>query len=190
MTVLELLDELEEIVNTSPKLPITSKIMVDSTELLELAQDIRLSLPDDVQQAKWIKDEKEHILAEARSEYERIILEAKKQADTMVKQDIITSRARDVAGEIYRRSDEYSKTMKLRTYDYMDEVLYSFRQKMDEVNSKYFEAMYDDMNKHFEVIATKIEGDLRDLHRMQEEARNTAIPEHDIEIPVGDETEE
>ena len=36
-----------------------------------------MSLPDDVQQAKWVKDEKERILSEAKSEYEKIIIEAK-----------------------------------------------------------------------------------------------------------------
>ena len=48
MTVLELLDELEEIVNAAPKLPLMGKIMVDANEVLDLAKDIRLSLPDDV----------------------------------------------------------------------------------------------------------------------------------------------
>ena len=100
MTVLELLDELEEMINAAPKLPLTGKIMVDANEILDMANDIRLSLPDDVQQAKWVKDEKERILADAKSEYERIIIEAKKQADTMVEKDVITARAVDVAGDI------------------------------------------------------------------------------------------
>ncbi len=43
-----------------------------------------LALPDDVQQAKWIRDERDRILADAKAEYERIIREAKKQADYLV----------------------------------------------------------------------------------------------------------
>ena len=58
-------------------------------------------------------------------------MEAKKQADTMVEKDVITERAVDVSGEIYRRADEYSKSMRLRTYNYMDEMLASFRDKME-----------------------------------------------------------
>lgn len=53
MTVLELLEEIEDIVDTAPGLPLTGKIMVDANELLEIVREIRLSLPDDVQQAKW-----------------------------------------------------------------------------------------------------------------------------------------
>ena len=45
------------------------------------------------------------ILDNARNEYEKIIIEAKKQADMMVEKDVITERAVDVSGEIYRRAD-------------------------------------------------------------------------------------
>ncbi len=55
MTVLELLEEIEDIVDTAPGLPLTGKIMVDANEVLEIVREIRLSLPDDVQQAKMGK---------------------------------------------------------------------------------------------------------------------------------------
>lgn len=185
MTVLELLDELEEIIDTAPKLPLTGKIMVDANEILDLAKDIRLSLPDDVQQAKWVQEEKDRILSDAKKEYEKIIIEAKKQADTMVEKDIITERAVDVSGEIYRRADEYSKQMSLRTYTYMDDVICSFRDKIDEVNTKYVAAMYENLNSYFNEMTEKIDHDLDELRRMTEEAKNSEIPQHDIEIPLG-----
>lgn len=184
MTVLELLNELEEIINTAPRVPLASKVMVDATEILDLAKDIRLSLPDDVQQAKWVIDEKDKIHAEAKSEYERIIIEARKQADSLVEDNVITQRAKDVAQEVYRRADEYSRDMRIRTYKYMDEVLYNFRQKMDEVNNKYFVAMYDEMDKHFSGISGKIDSDLLEVQKMAEEIKNAELPKHEIEIPL------
>lgn len=184
MTVLELLNELEEIINTAPRVPLASKVMVDATEILDLAKDIRLSLPDDVQQAKWVIDEKDKIHAEAKSEYERIIIEARKQADSLVEDNVITQRAKEVAQEVYRRADEYSRDMRIRTYKYMDEVLYNFRQKMDEVNNKYFVAMYDEMDKHFSGISGKIDSDLLEVQKMAEEIKNAELPKHEIEIPL------
>lgn len=184
MTVLELLNELEEIINTAPRVPLASKVMVDSGEILELAKDIRLSLPDDVQQAKWIIDEKDKIHAEAKAEYERVLMEAKKQADAMVESHVISQRAKEVAEDVYLRADEYSRDMRVRTYNYMDEVLYDFRQKMDEVNNKYFVAMYDEMDKHFSGISAKIDSDLAEVQKMANEMKNAELPKHDIEIPV------
>ena len=155
MTVLELLDELEEIINTAPKFPLTGKVMVDATEILDLSKDIRLSLPDDVQQAKWIRDEKERILSD------------------------------EVANEIYKRADDYSTEMRLRTFDYMNEILGDFRNKIDDVNNTYIAGMFDDINKKMNEMAAKVDGDREQLVNMSDETRNQAPPVHDIEIPVG-----
>ena len=81
MTVLDLLDELEDIMDTASNVPLTGKVMVDKEEVMELVNDIRRSLPDDMKQAKWLKDEQNRILDDAKSEYKKLIVEAKKQAD-------------------------------------------------------------------------------------------------------------
>ena len=72
MRVLELLEEIEEIVDTAAGFPLTGKIMVDSQELLEIVREIRAELPDEIQQAQWIKNERERIIAEARHSTRRL----------------------------------------------------------------------------------------------------------------------
>lgn len=152
MTVLDLLEEIEEIVDTAPGLPLTGKIMVDGNELLTIVRDIRLGLPDDVQQAKWVKDEKERILNDAKAEYEKIIVEAKKQADYLVETDDITLRAQKLAEEIQANAESYSKELKMRTYDYVDKMLFDMQARMEELNMKYFGEMYGNLEKTFSAI--------------------------------------
>ena len=53
MKVLKLLEELEDIVDDATGLPLSNKIMVDAEEIFQIVREIRLALPDDVQQAKW-----------------------------------------------------------------------------------------------------------------------------------------
>ena len=193
MTVLEFLEEIEDIVKNAPGLPLTGKIMVDADELLEITKGIRLSLPDDVQQAKWVRDEKDRILEDARTEYEKIIIEAKKQADLMVEKDVITQRAVEVADKIYTRADVYAKDMKLRTFNYMDEVLFNFQKKMgelSELNEKYFGEMYQNMENHFNELSDRIASDMREIREMARETDEEEIKPHHIPIPVGDGAEE
>ncbi len=193
MTVLEFLEEIEDIVKNAPGLPLTGKIMVDADELLEITKGIRLSLPDDVQQAKWVRDEKDRILADAKTEYEKIIIEAKKQADLMVEKDVITQRAVEVAGNIYTRADVYARDMKLRTYNYMDETLFNFQKKMgelSELNEKYFGEMYQNMENHFNELSDRIASDMREIREMARETDEEEIKPHHIPIPVGDGAEE
>ncbi|MFR7990038.1 MAG: hypothetical protein ACLU5F_05535 [Anaerovoracaceae bacterium] len=172
MTVLELLEEIEDIVDTAPGLPLTGKIMVDADEVLEIVREIRLSLPDDVQQAKWVKDEKERILGEAKSEYEKIIVEAKKQADYLVETDDITLRAQKLADEIRQNAEEYARILKMRTYDYVDKMLYDMQAKMDDLNLKYFGEMYANLEKSFEEIGGVLQNNRDEIKEMAYRTQN------------------
>ena len=149
MKVLELLEEIEDLVDEAPGLPLTGKIMLDAEEVFQLVREIRLALPDDVQQAKWIRDERDRILADAKAEYERIIREAKKQADYLVETDDITLRATKLAEQIRQDAETHAKVMKMRTYDYVDKMLFDMQGKMDELNMKYFGEMYSNLEKTF-----------------------------------------
>ncbi|MGN0658734.1 MAG: ATPase [Emergencia sp.] len=166
MTVLELLEEIEDIVDTAPGLPLTGKIMVDANELLEIVRNIRLGLPDDVQQAKWVKDEKERILSEAKAEYEKIIVEAKKQADYLVENHDITLRAQKMAEDIQKNAEEYSRVLKMRTYDYVDKMLYDMQARMDELNMKYFGEMYASLEKSFDEIGGVLQSNRDEIREM------------------------
>ena len=94
MKVLELLDELDEIIDVAGSVPLVRKVMVDPNEITEIVKEIRLELPDEIQQAQWIKNERDRILDEAKAEYERIITEAQEKAEKLVEQDEITVKAK------------------------------------------------------------------------------------------------
>ena len=152
MKVLELLEELEDIVDAATKVPMMSKVMVEAEDVFSIIREIRLALPDDVQQAKWIRDERDRILADAKTEYERIIREAKKQADYLVETNEITARATKLAQEIRDDADINAKILKMKTYDYVDKILYDMQAKMDEMNMRYFGEMYSNLEKTFDQI--------------------------------------
>ena len=172
MTVLDLLDEIEDIVETASAVPLTNKIMIDGGELLDIVKEIRASLPDDVQQAKWVKDEKDRILSEAKTEYEKIIVEAKKQADYLVDDHDITNRARKQADQITREAQEYSTMLKMRTYDYLDKTLYDMQGKFDEVNGKYLNELFNYMARTFDNMGEVLQRNRDELKEMAYRTKN------------------
>ncbi len=172
MTVLDLLDELEDIVDTAPNVPLTGKIMVESSEVLEIVDDIRKSLPEDVKQAKWLKDEKERILAEAKEEYEKIIVEAKKQAGFLVDNNDITLKAKKRADSISDAADDYSRVLKLKTYDYLDDMLYKMQDRVDTLNVQYASQMYEYLEKSFEDINSQLQKNRDELKEMAVRTKN------------------
>ena len=68
----------------------TGKILVDAEEIFEIVKEIRVEFLDEIQQAQWIKEERQKILEEARKEYEKIVADAKDQAAVMVDTNEIT----------------------------------------------------------------------------------------------------
>ncbi|MBQ1509015.1 MAG: hypothetical protein IIZ47_06285, partial [Erysipelotrichaceae bacterium] len=157
MTVLELLDELEDLLDAASPVPLTNKAVIDKNEMSNLIQEIRTSLPDDVKQARWLKEEKERILEDAKTEYEKLVSEAKKQADFMVDNNDITLKARKHAEAINEQAENYSRVMKMRTYDYLDKMMYDMQQKVQDMNDRYFGEMYDTLSKTFEGVQAELE---------------------------------
>lgn len=152
MRVLELLEEIEEIVDTAAGFPLTGKIMVDSQELLEIVREIRAELPDEIQQAQWIKNERQRILDDAKKEYDSLIKVANEKADQLVDEHDITLRAKKRADEIMRVTEENVKNLKMDTFQYIDEVLYTFQEKITTMNESYVQRMFVDVNDLFDKI--------------------------------------
>ena len=66
MDIFEMLDELEEIIETGSKIPLTGKVVVDAEELLDCLDQIRSVLPEEIRQARWVAKERERMLSEAK----------------------------------------------------------------------------------------------------------------------------
>ena len=66
MEIFTLLDNLEDLIENSKKVPLSNKIMVEQREALDLIKDVRNKLPEELKVAKFVRQERERILAEAK----------------------------------------------------------------------------------------------------------------------------
>ena len=64
MEILSIMETLEDLVEKSMSIPFSGKCIVDREEILEIIKEMRLKLPDDIKQAKWVKEERQRILIE------------------------------------------------------------------------------------------------------------------------------
>lgn len=166
MRVLELLEEIEEIIDTAAGFPLTGKIMVDSQELLEIVREIRAELPDEIQQAQWIKNERERIIAEAKTQYEAVIDDAQKQAENLIENNDITQKSKVRADELMKVTENTAKQLKIGTYEYLDSILYSFQNKMEHLSSIYFGEMFTNIEKAFDDINSALSANRDELKDM------------------------
>ena len=123
MEIFTLLETLEELLENSKRLPFTSKGIVDKEEMLDIIKEIRLKLPDELKQAKWVKEERQRILVEAQNEADEIIKEAENRIISMIDEHEITKKAYEKKVEIIETANEMSREIKSGTEEYADGVL-------------------------------------------------------------------
>lgn len=152
MKIFELLDEIEEIIDTGTSFPLTGKIIVDGIEVLEILKEIRMELPEEIQQAQWIRGERHRILEEAKEEYENVLKEARVQAEQLIEDDDITVKAKKRADEIMRTAEVNVKNLKLSAFEYVDNILYDFQGKVDGMNGLFFNEIFSDLQAHFDKV--------------------------------------
>ena len=123
MEIFTLLENLEELLDSGSKVPFSSKVMVDVDELREILEDIRLKLPDELKQAKWVKEERQRIISDAEQEAENMIKDAESKIVTLVDEHVITKQALAQKEEIIENANKISKEISLGTRDYADAML-------------------------------------------------------------------
>ena len=123
MEIFTLLETLEDIMEKSRNVPFSNKCIVDKEEILEIIKEIRLKLPDEIKQAKWVKEERQRILVEAQNEANDIIKEAENRIISMIDEHEITRKAYEKKVEIIETANEMSREIKSGTEEYADGVL-------------------------------------------------------------------
>ncbi len=123
MEIFTLLETLEDILDKSRNVPFSKKCIVDREEILDIIKEIRLKLPDELKQAKWIKEERQKILVEAQNEADEIIKEAENRIISMIDEHEITKKAYEKKAEIIETANEMSREIKSGTEEYADGVL-------------------------------------------------------------------
>ncbi len=132
MEIFTLLENLEELIESGSKVPFSSKVMIDRDELSSLLEEIRLKLPDELKQAKRIKDERLNILNDAQDEAEKILKEAELKIVELVDENAITRQAIEQKEEIIENANRISKEISTGTREYADSLL----EKVEEVLSQ------------------------------------------------------
>jgi len=132
MEILSIIETLEEVIEKSISVPFSGKCMVDREEILEIIKEMRLKLPDDIKQAKWVKEERQKILLEAQKEANNIIKDAENKIASLIDEHEITKKAYEQANEIVSNAQKNAREIRLGTKEYADNVFSKVEEILEE----------------------------------------------------------
>ena len=130
--ILSLLNEVEEIVDHGPKIPMTGKVLVDDTVIFELLDRVRAALPEELTNAKWVLKERERILSEAQTEAQRLMERGKNYVDKMAVENEVVKQAQIYGEDIVRQAQTFAHDVKIGAVQYADEMLQHVEQSLYE----------------------------------------------------------
>lgn len=123
MEIFTLLETLEDILERSKTVPFTDKSIVSKNEMLDIIKEIRLKLPDELKQAKWIKEERERIIKEAQKDADDIVKEAENRIISMIDEHEITKQANERKNEIIATANDMYREYRNNTIEHVDGIL-------------------------------------------------------------------
>ena len=130
MEIEDMLASIDEILEQAKSVPFSDKVMVERNGIMEITKEIRLRLPTEIEQSKWVLEEKNRILADAQKEAEEKIAQAEEERGNMINEHEITKRAYQQAEEIVEASKKVARDMKIGAKEYADELLQQVDEQM------------------------------------------------------------
>ena len=143
MTVEEILELMDELLDKSSSVPFSQKKMIDVEQMREYIDSIRLNLPGEIKRAKDMTRDKKNILTEANKEAEEIVKKAKDEAKKLVAQEEIIKQAADYAKQIAAEAN---------------------KQAADIVEQAIREALSENLNKSLSEAAEVLTKSLKDVN--------------------------
>lgn len=131
MDILHLVDRLEELFNESRPIPLTNNVIVDEDRMLDLIDQMRVAIPDEVKKAQKLIAERDRTLAQAQEEAKRTLQMAREKSDGLVERDAIVSAAEARAQEIVDQAQLDAEATRQEADDYVLDVLTNLEMEME-----------------------------------------------------------
>ena len=117
------LTQLEEMVRDAKSMPLSSSALLNRDEVLDLIEDLKASLPDEIKQARWVVKDREELLAKARRDAEGMVEQARAEQLRLASHEAVMQRAKEEAERIVQEADEDARRLRLEAEDYVDAKL-------------------------------------------------------------------
>lgn len=153
VSIFDLLDSLEALVNQSRRVPLTPNVVVNEDEILDALDQIRVGLPEEIKEARLVLESRDAQLREAREQAEQTLLGAQERAERLTDEHEIVRRATAEAEEILGDARDRSRKMRRDADEYA-------RERMEELETQLSNAL-SQVRRGVETLEAGREGEER-----------------------------
>ena len=111
MDILYLVDRLENLIASSPRIPLTNQIRIKEIDILNIVDQMRTSIPDEIKQARRVIQEKERILAQAQADASTLLARAREETERAMNREGLLRTAEARSQELVQQAEEHSRAV-------------------------------------------------------------------------------
>lgn len=123
MDILHLVDRLEEVFNSGTAIPLTRRLAIDEERALEIIDQMRVSIPEEVKKSQQVLAQRDRILAQAQEEAQRTVKLAQEKSEQLITRESIVQAAQTKANELIDKAKAEAVGIRADADDYAIEVL-------------------------------------------------------------------
>lgn len=131
MDILHLIDRLEELFNESRPIPFTHNVIVDEDRMLDLIDQMRVAIPEEVKKAQQIQTQRDRILAQAQEEANRTLALAREKSEHLVERDSIVQSSQARAEQIVAQIETDAEMTRREADQYVVDTLRTLEMELE-----------------------------------------------------------
>ncbi len=120
------LDALDELISRARAMPMSASVLVNKADALDLIDQMREIMPEQLSQADVVLSDADHVLDEAHGQAESILATARNRATQLVSAEQVVVQARAQARDIVDGATEQGRALRTEADDYCDRRLAEF----------------------------------------------------------------
>lgn len=122
-SLLDYLDAIEDILDSSKTVPFSNKISVEKERIFDIISEIRLNLPNEIRHAQRIIEDHDKIINDAKVKAGNIMRDTEDEIKALTNNHEIYRRAAEQATEVIEETKRGARDMRLNAMDYADGLL-------------------------------------------------------------------
>ena len=136
MDILQLIDRLEELFNESKSIPLTRNVMVDEDRMLDIIDQMRIAIPEEVKKAQQLLGQRDRVLAQSQEEANRTLELARQKSDQMVTKEMVAQEAARRAEQIVAQARNEAENIRADADDYAMNSLTQLQDELERISNQ------------------------------------------------------
>lgn len=130
MDIQHLVDRLEDLIDEGRHIPFSKYTLIDEERALEIIDQMRISIPEEIEKASRVLATRDRILAQANEEAARVVQLARQRSEALLDQEVSVQAAQNRAANIIEQARQEAEAIMAGADSYVLEVLTQLEQDL------------------------------------------------------------